>query len=125
MSRSAIARIFAGGLAALLVGLLLGEASIALGYAAGVYLDDGAGIVGQRVVPPGVVVPALAGIATMAMAAGVLAVVIAWAAALANALASARRGWFAALLVLGVPTFGIGAVIAYLLGNPRPASAGP
>jgi hypothetical protein len=124
MSRALIGRVFAGGIAAIAIGLLLGQASIALGRDLGVYIADGETIVGLRVMPIGFVVVALASGAVLSLAGGAMAVAVAWAAALANARAAARGGWFASLLLLGLPTFGIGALIPYVVAGPDRAPSG-
>ena len=123
MSKPAIARLFLGGVAAVAIGLVLGAASIAAGQAVGVYVGDDGGFGGHRVAPLGAIVVGLASGSAIALVGGALALLVAWAAALANARSTARQGWFVSLLLLGLPTCGVAALVAYLLAGPDPRPA--
>lgn len=123
MSKFVIAKVFVAGIGAFVVGLVLAQASFVLGDAGGLDVIADGGIVGVRLVPIGYVAVGLSALAALALIAGVAAAVVAWAAAMANARVASARGWFALLAVLGVPTVGVGAVVAYLLAGPdRPIS---
>jgi len=118
MTRSVIARVFLVGVGTFGVGVLIAAASIAVGHAGGAYVVEGADIVGVRVTLLGFASVGLAVVAALALVAASLAVLVGWAAALANARAASRFGWFAALVLLGVPTFGVGALVAYVVAGP-------
>jgi hypothetical protein len=118
MSRRAIRRRFLAGLVGLLLGLALGACSLALGNAAGMYVLEQGAIVGVRLTSLGYVAVAVAAGAALTLVGGLLAVVIAWSAAMANARAAMSRRWFVGLVVLGVPTFGVLAVLAYVTAGP-------
>jgi hypothetical protein len=107
-----------GGVAAVVAGLLMAAASSALGDIGGVYVVDRGEIVGLRLAPVGFAVAALAAVAAVVLVGGALAAVVAWVATLANVHLAARRGWFVGLLVLGLPTLGVAAVVAYVLAGP-------
>jgi hypothetical protein len=125
MSRSSISRLFLAGVSALAVGLVLGDVSMKAAVASGAYEVVGIDVVGLAVTPPGFLAVALAATAAGAILAGALAGVVAWAAALANARAASSRPWFIGLLLLGIPTFGAAALLAYAVAGPEPRPAKP
>jgi hypothetical protein len=123
MPKTVIASLFLGGVGAVVVGLLMAFGSISLGFAAGVYDLDGPTIVGARVTPMGYVMTGLAVTSAIALLGGALAVVVAWAGAMANVIAADHRGWLAWLVLLGLPTCGIAALVVYLLAGPEPVAS--
>ena len=123
MSKSVMARRLLGGVVAFAVGLALGQASIAFGQAAGVYVTDGDAIFDLRVAPVGLIVVGIASASAVTLLAGALTVVVLWAAALANARTAARTGWFWLVLILGVLTLGVGALVTYLIAGPDRAAS--
>lgn len=118
MSKSAVRRWLLAGLVAFATGLGLAQASIAFGQASGIYVSVAEAVVGLRVAPHGLIVVALASASALSLLAGVLTLVIAWAAVLANVRLAARRAWFWFLLILGIPTVGVGPLVAYLIAGP-------
>ena len=118
MSKADIARGMLGGSVALMVGLALAAASIAYGQAVGVYVTDGSAISDLRVAPVGLIVVGMASASALTLLAGALTLVVLWAAALANARTAARTGWFWLVLILGILTLVVGALVAYLVAGP-------
>ena len=114
-----IARLCLVGVAAVVAGLLCAAAASALGNAGGVYVVDRGEIVGLRMAVLGFGVVGLAAIAAVALAGGTIVATIAWAAALARVHGAARKRWFIGLVLLGLPTFGVAAVVAYLVAGPE------
>ena len=102
MSKSAITRLFVGGVVAVVAGIILATAAFLWALSAGVFVWDGQEITG--VTSTGAI-GGLIGfgiVAVLAMAGGAIAGLVAWIGALINTVALDDKAWFVLLLVLGL-----------------------
>jgi len=92
---------------------------------AGVFVWDGSDIVG--VTGTGAVGGLIAAgvIAVLAMAGGAIAGLVAWIGALINTAALDDKMWFVLLLVLGLLSFGLIAMIVYVIAGPDSTTVQP
>jgi hypothetical protein len=117
MSKATITRIFIGAVLALVVGLIVATVTVVAAILDGVVTIggpnvvtvDGGGFAGS--------LPWLV-IAMLFSAGGSVAAVASWIAALFNTVRLDDKTWFAALLVLGLFSFGWVAMIAYVVAGP-------
>jgi hypothetical protein len=118
MSKRTITWLFGAGVAAVLAGVVLGAAACAAAIASGVVVMDGPDVVGFNASAAGwtVVLAAIAG--TVAIVGGAIAGLVSWVGALVNTAQLDDKVWFVMLLVLGVFSFGLIAMIAYVIAGP-------
>jgi len=118
MSKSVISKLFVGGIIATVAGILLAAGAFLWAMTAGVFVWDGSDIVG--VTGTGAVGGLIAAgvIAVLAMAGGAIAGLVAWIGALINTAALDDKMWFVLLLVLGLLSFGLIAMIVYVIAGP-------
>ena len=67
---------------------------------------------------------ALGIVASLAMAAGLIADLVSWIGALLNLSQLESKTWFVVLLVLGIFNFGIVGMLAYVIAGPNGTSEG-
>ena len=101
MSKPTITRLFVGGIVALAAGLVLVLAAVWAAVASDTFVTVTLVVVGS-----------------LAMLAGAVAGVVSWIGALLNTARLEDRTWFVSLLVLGLFSFGLLAMIAYVLYGP-------
>jgi len=124
MSKSAITRLFAGAVVALVVGVLIALVAVVGALAGGVVTLGGPAVV----TVDGGAIPGTVGwliVASLAMAGGALAAIVAWIGALMNTIQLEDKSWFVVLLVLGLASFGWIAMAAYILAGPDATSPSP
>ena len=117
MSKSSITRLFAGAIAAAIVGLTIGVAGVVAALANGAVVIDGSGVVTLNGGPFAWAIAALV-VASLALAAGTLAAIASWVGALLNTSRLDDKTWFVVLLVLGLVSLGWVAIIAYVFAGP-------
>ena len=120
VSKSTVSRVFVGGAVVILVGLVIELFALASAIAGGLVVIGGPSVI---TVNPGQLAPAVAGFAVggLLIGGGSVAGVVAWVGALFNTARLADKTWFVALLVLGLVSFGVVAMIAYVLAGPDDA----
>jgi hypothetical protein len=125
MSKSVISKLFVGGIVATVAGILLAAGAFLWALTAGVFVWDGSDIVG--VTGTGAVGGLIAAgvIAVLAMAGGAIAGLVAWIGALINTAALDDKMWFVLLLVLGLLSFGLIAMIVYVIAGPDSTTVQP
>jgi len=124
MSKSAITRLFAGAVVALVVGVLLALVAVVGALAGGVVALGGPAVV----TVDGGAIPGTVGwliVASLAMAGGALAAIVSWIGALMNTVQLEDKTWFLALLVLGLASFGWVAMVAYIRAGPDATEPNP
>ena len=124
MSKSAITRLFAGAVVALVVGVLLALVAVVGALAGGVVALGGPAVV----TVDGGAIPGTVGwliVASLAMAGGALAAIVSWMGALMNTIQLEDKTWFLVLLVLGLASFGWIAMAAYVLAGPDATNPTP
>jgi hypothetical protein len=118
MSKSTISRLFVGGTIAVIAGVLLGIAAVAVAYFGGAFIVDGPDVVGIQPTPYAWALVILGLLAAVAFIGGSIAGLVAWIAALLNTAPLPDRTWFVLLLVLGLFSFGFVAMLAYVIAGP-------
>jgi hypothetical protein len=118
MTKSTITRLFVGGLVAVVAGFLLGLAAVAIAFFGGALVMDGPDVVGVQPTPYawGLVIFGL--MAVVALVGGSIAGLVAWIGALLNTAELDSKTWFVVLLVLGLLSFGLVAMLAYVIAGP-------
>jgi hypothetical protein len=108
MSKPTITRLFVGATVAVAAGLVLVLAALWTAVASDL-----------------VVTVALVVVGSLALLAGAAAGVVSWIGALLNTAQLEDKTWFVSLLVLGLCSGGVLAMVAYVLAGPDGTSRGP
>ncbi len=129
MSKSAITRLFVGGIVAVIAGLFLTIAAFLIAAFSGVFIVEGAEIVGINPTPQSWTFVVVGVIGVLALIGGSIAGLVAWIGALINTAQLEDKTWFVLLLVLGLLSFGFVAMLAYVIAGPdatrRPSPPAP
>jgi hypothetical protein len=126
MSKPTIDRLFIGSALAVIAGILLALAAIIAAYGGGAFVMDGPDVVGFAGDAFAWSMIGLVILGSMAVIGGSIGGLVAWIGALLNTAQLESKTWFIVLLVLGLFSFGVIAMIAYVIGGPdgmRPAVA--
>ena len=118
MSKSTVVKLFVGGVVSIVAGAILGFATIWVAYANGAFVMNGPDVTGLQ---PGAFAWSAVGIFVMAIIAvigGFVVGLVSWIGALLNTAELEDKSWFLLLLVLGLLSFGIVAMIAYVVAGP-------
>lgn len=118
MSKATVTRLFLGSLIAFGAGAVVAVFAIALAMANDVFVMDGNDIAAIQGGALGWALVGLAILGGLAVAGGVIAGFIAWIGAVLNTWQLENKGWFVALLLLGIFNFGFLAMIAYVIAGP-------
>jgi hypothetical protein len=125
MSKPTVVKLFVGSVIAVIAGALLAFAAVWIGYANGVFVMSGPDVIGIEATPFAWTVVGLALLAALAMIGGFVGGLVSWIGALLNTAQVEDKTWFVLLLVLGLFSFGVVAMIAYVIAGPdgvqRPA----
>jgi hypothetical protein len=116
-SKSTVTRLFVAGAVTSLAGLALGTVATVAAITGGAVRLGGPELVA---VEPSALAGAVAWLALAGIlaTAGSVAAVASWLGALANTLRLDDKTWFVSLLGLGLVSFGVVAMIAYLVAGP-------
>jgi len=118
MSKSTVSRLFVGGVVALVAGLLLAIAAVAIAFVGGAFVMDGADVVGIQPTFAAWSLIVLGLLAAVAFIGGSIAGLVAWIGALLNTAQLDDKLWVVLLLVLGLLSFGFVAMVAYVIAGP-------
>ncbi len=118
MSKATVTRIFLGSVAAVIAGAVLAFAAVWVAYASGAFVMSGPDVVGIQSTPFAWSIVGLAVTAGLAVIAGIVGGLVSWVGALLNSSQLEDKTWFIILLVLGVFSFGLVAMIAYVIAAP-------
>ena len=118
MYKATVTRLFLGSLIAFGAGAVVAVFAIALAMANDVFVMDGNNIVAIQGGALGWGLVGLAILGGLAAAGGVIAGFVAWIGAVLNTWQLENKGWFVALLLLGIFNFGFIAMIAYVIAGP-------
>jgi hypothetical protein len=118
MSKPIVIRVFLGSAIAVIAGAILAFAAIWIAYANGAFVMSGPDVVGIQSTPFAWATVGLAVLACLAMMAGFIGGLVAWIGALLNTAQLEGKAWFIVLLVLGLFTFGLVAMVAYVIAGP-------
>jgi MFS family permease len=125
VSKATVTRLFVGSLIAGIAGTILGGTAVAIAVANDVFVMSGQDIVG---VQGGALAWTLLGIGVvggLAIAGAMIGGLVSWIGALLNTSQLESKTWFLVLLLLGIFSFGLFAMIAYVIAGPdgtRPAA---
>lgn len=118
MSKPTVVRLFIGSAVAVLAGVLLAVGAVLFAYANGVLVTDGPDVTSIEMTPPGWTAIGLVTVAGLTVMGGFIGGLVSWIGALLNTAQVDDKTWFIVLLVLGLLSFGIVAMIAYVIGGP-------
>jgi hypothetical protein len=125
VSKATVSRLFIGGAIAVVAGSTIAIAGIWVAMANGAFVMNGPDIVAVRGSLLTWSTLGLALVGGLVFLAGVIVGFLSWIGALLNTAQLPRKGWFVALLLLGVFSFGFIGMIAYLIAGPRNVSEAP
>lgn len=118
MAKATVSRLFIGSVIAVVAGGILAFVAVAIAYANGVFVMEGPDVVGVRGTTLAWSMVGLGIVAGLAMVGGFIGGLVSWIGALLNTSLLEDRTWFILLLVLGIFSFGVIAMIAYVIAGP-------
>ena len=118
MSKPTVTRVFLGGVVAVIAGIVLGFAAVWYAYLNDAFVMSGPDVVGIQASPGAWGMVGLAFVAGLTIVGGFIAGLVSWIGALLNTAQLEDKTWFVLLLVLGLLSFGLVAMIAYVIGGP-------
>jgi hypothetical protein len=118
MSKPTVVRIFYGSVAAVVAGVILGFLAVWGAFVAGGFVMDGPDVVGIDTHGIAWLLVLVAGIACLTIVGGAIGGMVSWIGALLNTAQLEDKTWFVLLLVLGLFSFGLVAMIAYAIAGP-------
>jgi hypothetical protein len=118
MSKATITRLFIGSVIAVVAGAVLALAAIWIAYATGSFVMNGPDVTGVHSTGLAWVMIAVAIVSVLAILGGCIGGLVSWIGALLNTAELADKTWFVILLVLGIFSFGLIAMIAYIIAGP-------
>jgi len=118
MTKRTVTRLFVSSAITVVAGAVLAFAAVWLAYANGAFLMDGPDVIGLSGSPFAWTTVGLAVLAGLAVIGGFIAGLVAWIGALLNTAQLVDKTWFILLLVLGLFSFGVVAMIAYVIAGP-------
>jgi hypothetical protein len=118
MSKATVTRVFLGSVIAVVAGAILAFAAVWIAYANGAFVMSGPDVVGIQATPVAWTIVGLGVVAALAMIAGFVGGLVSWIGALLNTSQLEDKAWFVLLLVLGLFSFGLIAMIAYVIAGP-------
>lgn len=122
MSKATVTRVFLGSVTAVIAGGILAFATVWIPYANGAFVMRGPDVIGVQATPLAWTIVGLGAVAVLAMIAGFVGGLVSWIGALLNTSQLVDKTWFVLLLVLGLFSFGLVAMIAYVIGGPDGAT---
>lgn len=118
MTKSTVTRVFVGSVVAVIAGIVAAFVAVWVGYANGAFVMDGQDVVGVQGSPGAWTMVGIALVAALAVVGGGIGALVSWIGALLNTAHLDDKTWFVILLVLGVLSFGVVAMVAYVIGGP-------
>lgn len=122
MAKPTVTRLFVGSLLAIFGGLILMFVAIWAAYANGALIMNGPDVTGVQSTFFGGAMIALTIIGCLAVIGGAIGQFVAWIGAVINTARLEDKTWFIVLLVLGLLSFGLIAMIAYVIAGPDGAA---
>jgi len=118
MSKSTITRLFIGSVVAVVAGAVLMVAAIWIAYATDSFVMNGPDVAGIRSTGLAWTMVGLGVVSVLALLGGFIGGLVSWIGALLNTAELEDKMWFVILLVLGLFSFGLVAMIAYVIAGP-------
>jgi hypothetical protein len=117
VSKATVTRVFMGSVIAVIAGAVLAFAAVWIAFANGAFVMSGPDVIGVQSTPLAWSIVGLGVIAALAMIVGFVGGLVSWIGALLNTSQLEDKTWFVLLLVLGLLSFGLVAMIAYVIGG--------
>ena len=118
MTKSMVTRLFVGGIVAVIAGLFLTVAAVLIAYFSGAFILNGPDVTGIQPTPAAWTFVVLGLVGVLSLVGGAIAGLVAWIGALLNTALLEDKTWFILLLVLGLLSFGLVAMLAYVIAGP-------
>jgi hypothetical protein len=118
MTKALVTRLFVGGIAAVIAGIFLVLAAVLGAFASNVFEMNGSDVVGIRSDGSAWALLGLMIVGIVGVIGGAIAGLVSWIGALLNTVQLEDKTWFVLLLVLGLLSFGLVAMIAYVIAGP-------
>jgi hypothetical protein len=118
MYKPTVVKLFVGSVIAVVAGILLAFGAVWAAYASGAFVMSGPDVIGIDPTPFAWTMVGLAILAALAMLGGFIGGLVSWIGALLNTTELEDKTWFVLLLVLGLLSFGLVAMIAYVIAGP-------
>ena len=118
MSKVTVTRVFLGSVVAVIAGAVLAFAAVWIAYANGAFVMSGPDVIGIQSTPAAWTIVGFGIVAALAMIAGFIGGLVSWIGALLNTVQLEDKVWFIVLLVLGLLSFGVIAMFAYVIAGP-------
>jgi hypothetical protein len=125
VSKATVTRVFMGSVIAVIAGAVLAFAAVWIAFANGAFVMNGPDVIGVQSTPMAWTIVGLGVVAALAMIAGFVGGLVSWIGALLNTSQLEDKTWFVLLLVLGLLSFGLVAMIAYVIGGPDGVKQAP
>ncbi len=121
MNKATVTRLFLGSVVAVVAGAILAFAAVWIGYASGAFQMSGPDVVGIQSMPYAWAIVGIGILAVLVMIGGFIGGLVSWIGALLDTAQYEDKVWFIVLLVLGLLSFGVVAMIAYVIAAPGSA----
>jgi hypothetical protein len=118
MPKPTVVKLFLGSAFAFVAGILLAIVGVWFAYANGAFVMSGPDVTGIETTPFAWAMVGIFVLAILAIIGGLIGGLVSWIGALLNTAQVDDKTWFIMLLVLGLLSFGIVAMIAYVIGGP-------
>jgi hypothetical protein len=118
VSKPTVIKVFLGSVASVIAGAVLAFMAVWIAFANGAFVMNGPDVVGVQSTPFAWAIAGLAVAAALAIVAGFIGGLVSWIGALLNTSQLQDKAWFIVLLVLGLFSFGLVAMIAYVIAGP-------
>jgi hypothetical protein len=118
MAKSTVTRLFVGSVIAVVAGLVLGFVAVLVAFASDSLVMSGPDVVGIEPTAAAWSMVGVAALAVLAIVGGAIGGLVSWIGALLNTAELEDKTWFVLLLVLGILSFGLVAMIAYVIAGP-------
>jgi hypothetical protein len=123
MSKGTVTKLFVGSVIAVVAGVVLAFATVWFAYANGAFVMSGPDVTGVHATPYAWGMVGLAIVAALAIVGGFIGGLVSWIGALLNTSQLEDKTRFIVLLVLGMLSFGLVAMIAYVIAGPDGSNA--
>jgi hypothetical protein len=118
VSKATVTRLFIGSAIAAIAGAILAIAAVWIAIANDVFVMNGQDIVGVQGGTLAWLLLGLGVIGGLAFTGAMIGGLVSWIGALLNTSQLESKGWFLLLLLLGIFSFGLIGMIAYLIAGP-------
>jgi hypothetical protein len=118
VAKSIVTKIFLGSVIAFIAGAVLTLVAALIGFANGAFVMSGPDVTGLEPTPSAWAMVGLFVVAALAVIGGSVGGLVSWIGALLTTAQIDDKTWFVVLLVLGLLSFGLVAMIVYVISGP-------